>query len=80
MYVCSLVLLVSSGIMPVPNDTQKAEKQIKPIHGTKFLQGRVAPPYGDALLGVYPTSIFFLNFFSDFVLYVKFCKVVFYCL
>ena len=40
----------------------KAEKQIKPIERMKILQGRVAPPYGDASLGVYPTSNFFFIF------------------
>lgn len=62
---------------------QKPKKQIKPIDGTKFLQGRVAPHFGDRPLVVYPTSKFFLKFFIFFVfclLYVKFCKVVFYCL
>ena len=57
----------------------KTEMQIKPIHSAKILQGRVAHPYGDASLLVYPTSnffliffvlsvlgVFFLNFFSDF--------------
>ena len=44
----------------------KNEMQIKPIDGTKIFNGRVAPPpYGDALLGVYPTSKFFLNFFCS---------------
>ena len=37
----------------------KTEMQIKPIDGTKIFKGRVAPPYEDASLGVYPTSFFF---------------------
>ena len=57
----------------------KAEKQIKPIHSTKILQGRVAPPLGDASIGGLPhikfffdffcivcVRCFFSNFFSDF--------------
>lgn len=40
-----------------------AEKQIKPIERTKIFKGRVAPPYGDASLWVYPTSFFFEIFF-----------------
>lgn len=42
----------------------KAEKQIKPIHGTKILQGRVAPPIGGCVFMGLPHIIFFLkNFF-----------------
>ena len=50
----------------------KAEKQIKPIERMKIFKGRVAPPYGDASLGVYPTSKFFLIFFVLSVLGVFF--------
>ena len=42
----------------------KTETQIKPIERTKILQGRVAPPLGDASLWVYPTSFFFEIFFD----------------
>ena len=67
----------------------KAEKQNKPIHGTKNFKGRVAPPLVGCVFRGLPHIKFFFNFFcsnsfykffSDFVLYVKFCKVVFYCL
>ena len=53
---------------------QKAEMQIKPIHGTKILQGRVAPPYGDASIGGLPHLKIFLNFFVLSVLGVFFSK------
>ena len=61
--VCILVGCGSSSHLQPVKRHPKAEKQIKPIDGAKIFMGRVAPPYGDALLGVYPTSKFFFDFF-----------------
>lgn len=62
-YVCILVCRQSSLPHQAGKRHPKAEKQNKPIHGTKIFKGRVAPPpFGDASLWVYPTSKFFYFF------------------
>ena len=74
------VSVSSVGLLLLVSQTKrhpKPEMQIKPIDGTKIFKGRVAPPYEDASLGVYPTSFFFefffvlsvLGFFFEFFLF-----------
>ena len=83
---CPGVLLI---LVSQAKSHPKAEMQIKPIDGTKFLQGRVAPPlWGCAFRGLPHLKIFFeifcSNSFSIFFLilfymlnFVKLCFIVY---
>ena len=63
-YMCIIACIVGVFMQPASaKRATKAEKQNKPIHGTKNLQGRVAPPlWGCVFMGLPHLKIFF-NFF-----------------
>ena len=61
---------------------QKPKKQIKPIHGTKILQGRVALPLWRCAFRGLPHLIFFLIFFdanSFLIFFLIFCFLFVIC-
>ena len=64
-FVCILIGWLSSCPRQSGKRHPKAETQIKPIDGTKFLQGRVAPP----LWGYVYRGLPHLKFFFEFFLY-----------
>lgn len=59
-YVCGCIdRMVVFFTSAASESIQKPKKQIKPMHGTKILQGRVAPPWEMRLYGSTPPHFFF---------------------